>query len=259
MYSRQDILTRLRAGAIHLGISALIALLLIVVVFKVWYPAPLDEAAGVRHIYLLILGIDVTIGPCLTCLVFDTRKRSLRFDLSVIALLQLGALGYGMATVFVARPAYVVFNVDRFDLVLAKDIDPKSEARSKTSQYRRAPVTGPRWLSAVMPTDTEERNKILFQAVGGGYDLPQLPEYYAPLSAQSEVLKKRVQPLETLRSDNLKRASAEQVDRLLAPYLKEPQRYGFLPLRAPVQDMAVIVQRDTGAVVKILPLYPWSD
>lgn len=44
-------------------------------------------------------------------------------DLTVIAVLQLGALSYGLWTVAEGRPAWLVFAVDRFELVRVLDID----------------------------------------------------------------------------------------------------------------------------------------
>jgi hypothetical protein len=256
MLSREQVLVRLRAGAVHLAICTLIALLLVALVFLVWYPAPLDAATGVRRIFLTLLAVDVTIGPLLTFLVFDPRKRSLKFDLAVIALLQVAALSYGIYTVVDARPAYVVFNIDRFDLVLAKDIDPESEKHKPRDQYRQAPIAGPVWVAADLPKDPEERNRILFKAAGGGYDLPQMPEYYLPLPEATSEIKAHIQPIDLLLSLNDFQSSRARA--LLEPYLAHPDAYGFLPLKGTVDDLAVIVSRASGEVVATLALKPWK-
>ena len=54
---------RFRAFSWHLSASALVALLTLLLVFFVWYPSPLHEAVGVTHILLLLLAVDVTLGP----------------------------------------------------------------------------------------------------------------------------------------------------------------------------------------------------
>ena len=90
---------RLRAGLIHLSISSVVALMAVGIVFLIWYPHPLHTAAGVTEIFLIVLGVDVVIGPLLTTLVYRQGKKSLRFDLSTIALLQLLAFSYGLWTV----------------------------------------------------------------------------------------------------------------------------------------------------------------
>jgi len=101
---------RLKAFAIHLAISALIALAVIGLVFFIWYPAPLHTATGVTQIFLLLLTVDVVLGPLLTLIVYKTGKKTLIMDLTVIALLQLSALAYGVWTVAEDRSAWLSLN-----------------------------------------------------------------------------------------------------------------------------------------------------
>ena len=54
---------RLKFLLSHLFISCLIALLVIGLVFFIWYPSPLSTAVGVTHIFLMLLVIDVILGP----------------------------------------------------------------------------------------------------------------------------------------------------------------------------------------------------
>lgn len=117
---------KLKAFFAHLAISGIIAALAMIVVFYVWYPSPLDTAIGVTEIFLILLAVDITIGPLITFIIYKRGKKTLAFDLVVIAILQLIALAYGMHTVFIGRPAFVVFNVDRFDVSRAHELDTKS-------------------------------------------------------------------------------------------------------------------------------------
>ena len=108
---------RLKFFLSHLSISLLIVLLVIGLVFFVWYPFQLTTAVGVTHIFLMLLAIDVIIGPVLGLLVYQEGKKSLKFDLTVIILLQLSALFYGIYSIEQGRPVWLVYNVDRFELV----------------------------------------------------------------------------------------------------------------------------------------------
>ena len=114
---------RIKAFLIHGLVSISVALLVIGLVFFIWYPSPLAKAVGVTHIFLMMLVIDVILGPLLTLLVYKQGKKTLLFDLTVIVLLQISALGYGLWTISQGRPAWLVFNVDRFDNVRVNDID----------------------------------------------------------------------------------------------------------------------------------------
>jgi hypothetical protein len=117
---------RIRAAAIHLLVSVSIAASLFFAFWFVWYPYPLFHAVGGLDIFLILLAVDVTLGPLLTFVVFDTNKRTLKFDLSVIALFQLAALLYGVYTLYIGRPVYAAALGHRFDLVQATSTKKRS-------------------------------------------------------------------------------------------------------------------------------------
>ena len=50
------------------------------------------------------IGVAVVIGSLITLVIFDLKKKALKFDLSVIAALQLAALAYGCHVRFESRP-----------------------------------------------------------------------------------------------------------------------------------------------------------
>ena len=115
---------RLHAGGIHLLLSLAVAASVTVLVFGFWFPGAYREFAGGTHLLLLVMAVDVTLGPLLTFAVFDRRKgRShLRRDVATIAVLQLAALSYGLYTVHQARPVALVFEQDRFRVIAAADV-----------------------------------------------------------------------------------------------------------------------------------------
>lgn len=63
----------------------------------------LHIAFGVTTIYLMLLGIDLILGPLLTFLVFKEDKKKLKFDLGVILIIQLSRLFFGLVYLS-ARP-----------------------------------------------------------------------------------------------------------------------------------------------------------
>ena len=98
---------RLSAAGIHLAVSLLIALLAATLVFAVWNPYPYSEVSGGRELFALLVVVDVILGPLLTLAIFSIcakPAKELRRDIAVAVLIQLAALGYGMWTVFAARP-----------------------------------------------------------------------------------------------------------------------------------------------------------
>ena len=97
---------RLKFFLKHILLSFLIALLVVGVVFFVWYPAPIAKAVGVTQIFLMMLTIDVIVGPVLGLLVYKEGKKTLKFDLTVIILIQNSALLYGVYSIEQGRPAW---------------------------------------------------------------------------------------------------------------------------------------------------------
>ncbi len=248
-------MTRWKASAIHLSICAVIALAVLAWMLLVWYPAPYFEGLGAGKLSMIIISVDVVIGPLITLIIYKPIKKSLRFDLTVVALLQLSALFYGIYVVYEARPVYVVFNVDRFDVVAANEIDPAERQKVTRPEYQSLPLTGPRIVAAVLPADPKERERILFAAVGAGYDLPNFPQHYVPYEEQVSQAIARSRPLNDLAQ---KREEAEpQLAALKRELAGRAKDLGFLPVRARKQDLTAIIDRKTGEVLKVLAIDPW--
>ncbi|MBV7561405.1 TfpX/TfpZ family type IV pilin accessory protein [Pseudomonas sp. sia0905] len=239
---------RLKAFFVHLGGSSIIALLVLLLVFRLWYPAPLHVAVGVTNIFLLLLLIDVILGPLLTLVVYKAGKKTLVFDLAVIALLQLSALIYGLHAVADGRPAWLVFNTDRFDLVRVLDVDTRKLDQARP-EFRQPSWFGPRWAIAVPPDDAVARTELLFETVQGGSDLPQRPELYQPLADNRERVKERLHLLPALQEYN----SADEVNAAIGPW---PEADAWLPLMAGV-PMVVLLHKETAEVVAVVDLRPW--
>lgn len=229
---------RLFAFVVHLGLSSLIALCVMALVFGLWYPAPLHGALGVTDIFLLLLFVDVTLGPLLTAVVYKKGKRTLLLDLGVIALLQLSALSYGLFTLGEARPGWLVFGGYHFELVKVSDVEPAARAQ--------AAWTGPRWVAIPDPN--------VFAKILGAQptdDPYYQPNIYVPLEGRAEDLKVRALPLQLLYS------KSNSVEQVAAELEKWPQADAWVPLRGRERDMVVLLQRDKAQVVAIVDLSPW--
>lgn len=240
----------LKPFIIHLALSILIALTVIGLVFFIWYPTPLHKAVGVIQIFPILLVVDVVLGPLLTLLVYKEGKKTLVMDLSVIALLQLSALGYGLWIVAEGRPAWLAFAVDHFELVRVLDIDQR-KLDTTALEYRAPSWFGPQWVAAATPPDNDERNDILMESVFGGADIAQRPNLYQPLAAQKNLIQQRLLELKALSDHN----PAERIQAVLA---QSPNADSWLPLSANNQDMVVLMQRDNATVAAIVDLRPWN-
>ena len=239
---------RLKFFLSHLSISLIIALLVIGLVFFVWYPSPLAQAVGVTHIFLMLLAIDVIIGPVLGLLVYKEGKKSLKFDLTVIIFLQLTALCYGIYSIEQGRPAWLVYNVDRFELVRKNEIVDQNINQAKP-QFQQSSWLKPQYTAVEFSKDKNQRSDDMFAEILGGISIAQRPERYVKLTKAKKQMQQRAQKLELLQQYNNK----TDVEKLLAKY---PQATAFLPMKASAVDMTVLIDQKAN-VVKIVDLRPW--
>jgi hypothetical protein len=244
-------MSRWKAAGIHLLLSAVIAGMVVTFMLTVWYPWPLFEAAGGSELILILVGVDVTLGPLITLIIFKTGKKGLRFDLTVIALLQLGALAYGIHTVYLARPVYIVFTLDRFELVTAKDLYPEDLPKVKREEFKRVPLGRPRYVAAVFPSDPAEKARVVETSIVGK-DLQMYPQYYVPYSEQAQSALERAKSVSSI----LKREH-EALDDYLKASGRSQDSVKFLPLSAPSVDGIVLLDAVSGAPLKILMINPW--
>jgi hypothetical protein len=245
--------SRLRAFLWHLLVSGVLGLSALALVFLIWYPAPLHEAVGVTDIFLLLLCVDVILGPCLTFAVAKPgkKKKLLLLDLGIIITVQLAAFSYGIYTVFEGRPVWVVLNKDRFDVVCNVDIDPKHAAQA-LPEYQRPSWGRPQWVFTPLPEDAETRSALLFSFLEEGQDIYQQPRFYRPLAEARAQIQKNAQSLEALEAFN----TVEEIQEKLAPY---PDANAWMPLKSKTQDMVVLVRKEEGHIIAPVNLRPWTS
>lgn len=165
-----------------------------------WYPGPLARMEGLFAILFIVVVVDVCLGPLCTAIIASDHKtrRELMRDVSIIVAVQLSALGYGLYTTFVTRPAYVVFNADRFDIVAASEVVFKFNEHVAGGEFAQAPILGPKWVYAEPPASQQERLEIVFSALNGGPDQKNLAHLYRPWPHAPSAIRARVLPLERI-------------------------------------------------------------
>ena len=234
----------------HLSASFLIACLISILVLYSWYPSPLATAVGVTDIFLMLLVIDVILGPLLGLLVYKEGKKTLKFDLSVIILIQIAALCYGVFSIEQGRPAWLVYNVDRFELVRKNDIILENIDQVQP-QFQQISWTGPQFAAVKLAVSPQQRQNDMFTEVLGGISLAQQPDRYVELTQAKTQIQQRALQLLELEQYNLK----IEVEKTLAKY---PKADAWLPLKANAVDMVVLVNKESASIIKIVDLRPWK-
>lgn len=175
-------MTRLKAFATHLGISLIIFLFMLYIILVEWYPPPLFALDGGWQGIRIIAGVDLVLGPLLTLIVFKPGKPGLKFDLSVIALVQTGALIYGSWLVQNERPVAVIFVEDRFHTVPAFQV---LQAGFEVSELDQFGDDLPVMIYSHLPEDEAELTRVRFEAIGAQKPLYFLGEYYEPVTQEN--------------------------------------------------------------------------
>jgi hypothetical protein len=247
---------RLRAALIHLSLSAAVAAAVFVPLYFLWYPDVLFESAGGRDLFSLIVGVDVTLGPLITLIIFKPGKKGLLFDLVVIAIMQVSALTYGVYVLFESRPVHIAFVKDRFEIVRANGFPEGELGKARAKGYDKLSWTGPTLVGVTLPTDPDEQFNLMMSGFGG-VDAQYYPRYYVPYAEVRGEVAKEARPLETLRKRNPKRAG--EIARVLATIGRKEEDVKFIPMRAGKNDLAVFVDAKSGEILKITSLFPWAE
>jgi hypothetical protein len=243
------VFSRWQAAGLHLLICVAIASTAIAVILGLWFPGPLFEAAGGLGLLYILVGVDVSLGPLLTLIVFKSGKPGMKFDLAVIATVQLTALIYGCSVVFLARPVFMVFVKDRFELVSVVELDPAEVAKAKYPEFRSFSWTGPKLAAADLPTDPAGRQKFIELAMSG-VDVQSFPEYYVPYGERRAQVLATAMSIDKLRKDEP--VSSKGVDDWLASSGTKESEVRALLLRTRFAWVAVLVDPKTAEPLKLL-------
>lgn len=104
-------ITRFKMAGLHLLGSGVIVGLFMCMVYFIWYPYPYYIFHSVTNATKLVVSVDLILGPLLTFVVFNTVKpiKELKRDLSIIILVQVLALSWGIYITHSVRPIFAVY------------------------------------------------------------------------------------------------------------------------------------------------------
>ena len=170
-----DMHFRLKAFALHLLSSATILTLILAALYFGWYRWPGWYLTDVTRVVLVMVCVDVVLGPTLTLIIANQKKsrRELTRDIGIIVAVQLCALTYGSVSLWNGRPLYYAFSESVLQLVQAYDIDANEAKLGREQNPDLAPhwYSLPRWIWAPLPQNAGEAKKIITSSITGGDDV----------------------------------------------------------------------------------------
>ena len=245
---------KIKAFSIHLAVSTTIVGIVVALIFFFWYPKPYFEANGAWTVLKVLIMVDLVMGPMMTLIIYKKGKKTLVFDMSVIFAIQLAALIYGVNVIYTQRPYYLVFAVDRFEIVSLAEID-ESQIKYPELELENKPSNDLILAFADFPEDVEERNKLMFEAADGKPDIERRPEYYKPYLPNVNKVMERAKTLNELikANENNKR----KVEEFLKKHDRQADGLVFFPIVGRNTDLALVVDQVTGLPLGAISADPW--
>ena len=246
-------MSRYKASLIHLLISALLVGGVIGIVYWFWYPEPTFGIVGVLPIILMLIGVDLVLGPLLTMIVYKHGKPGLKLDLSVIALVQIAALVYGAHTLYQEKPHYLVFSVDRLEFVAQSHIDPLV-MRFEESQTEH--FAGLVQVFARRPEDPEEYQRFFDSVIFENQpDLERRPEFWEPWADGAADIREQIKPLDAITTSSPD--EQEKMQQTIKEHTGNHPNLGVLPIGSIPENVALLLDRDTLEIVDVIYANPW--
>ena len=243
-------MNRFKAFAIHLAISFAIFLVLLYFILVQWYPEPLFSTDGGWRVIRIIAGVDLILGPLLTLIIFKAGKPGLKFDLSMIALVQVIALTWGVWATYNERPAAIIYTLDFFTPVPAHQL---TEYGITNKELKKFGDDWPILIYIDIPED--KKSQVLSKVMKQGKPLYLFTEYYSKFGKkQSEILKKNSMNIEKYVENKPKLKKIFQESLLNNSHLKK--NISYLALHAREKWTTVVFDLDEMRIIDTIDIEP---
>ncbi len=251
-------LAKIKAFSLHFVVTALVAVLAAWLVFALWYPAPFAEMMGGMKLFVLVVACDLALGPLMSLVIYNPKKKrkELLTDYAVVVAVQLAALAYGLNTVAQARPAFLVFAVDRYTVVSAGELPASEREKAVRPEWQKSSLlAGYQTVYALRPTDPDASFDLIMSALGGGRDVQHIVENYRPVAEHLGDVLHAAQPVAVLRERHAAQAAA--IDAAVAKSGKAEQALRWLPVQAGTVFWTALIDMLTGMPVAWVNVDPF--
>lgn len=236
----------------HLLLSLVVVSLVMGLIVYFWYPTDYLNLTRFKEIALILICVDIVMGPILTFIVYNPDKASIRFDLAVIGVLQLTALGYGCYALYQNHPLYITFTVDRFTIVTAQDARPET---AKFDEYKISKISPPKLAFADLPETVEQRNALMLGVISGEPDLDRRIDLYKPYTKNIPTVAHRSLDAKKIFSNT---KNAPVTAEYLNKFRKTNSDNIFFPITGPVKHAILAINKLTGKPVAVINIEPWK-
>ena len=244
--------TRARAFGIHLLVSLLVFSSLVAVMILYWFPGDLFFIDGGWQGLKLVAMVDLVLGPALTLILFKPGKPNLILDMSMVAAIQIAALGYGFYTTHQQRTVAIVYAERGFNTLSAQDnLEADRVLLTLDAQPQPLPATTMLQVPLLLTPIPEDGGfgKIL-EDVLNGYPGPQeRSDQYVPLAAHHDAIRPDALGLQQLAD----RGALQVVERALKKRSLKPEEVEFYRFQARYARGIVILDPESMQIVDFVP------
>ena len=246
--------TRKQAFLTHLWISLVIFFVLLYLIIFEWFPSYYFHIDGGYRGMVTIFLVDVVLGPGLTLLVFKPGKPGLKFDMTVIVILQAVALSWGIKSVYAERPALTVFYAGKFSCMNYSEVKGFDLDRLMLEDERKP-------LLAVLPrpnTYKEYQDMMLNAFNQGSAEIYVFSEKLLPMDVvgTTQVMNYRLDvPGNFIGSEDEKNKYGKIWARYLEQNPDASSRYLYYPLSCRYNKVLAVFDPENSAIVDYVPVY----
>ena len=169
------------------------------------------------------------------------------------------ALIYGTYALYLERPLYVTFNVDRFNLVSITSIniqelrDKSPEISLFASLFKEA-----KFVYVEIPDDAKQRMNITFEAISGGKDFFQHPKFYRQYQDFSDNLNSNSHQLSLKNILQFHPGLAERINNIAKINNLPLHKMLFYPIVGEKSDAIIVLKKKNAKQIAILEnIDPW--
>ena len=243
--------SRLHFLAKRLLLSAALFASFALVVRLSWYPEAHFTIDGAARRLQILASMVLVLGPVLSTLLYRPGKPSLMVDMGVLFALELAVIGVGALPIYADRPAFLVFAVDRFEVIRFAELD---RQLLRYDELKLPVGSGPQLAIARLPEDPIEKSDLVSAVVlEGAADIDRRPALWHPYSTGLNDVIARGKPVSLLQPYDLNGYLADWHADSKLPM----EDLLFLPLRGSVGDGALIVLRTNAKPLAVIDIYPW--
>jgi len=244
---------RLKIALRNLVISQIIIIIFLIFAYLVWFPYSFSDLGGFTETALMLIFVDLVLGPLLVFIVFKEGKKYLKFDINVLLAIQVAAFLFGAHALFLKHPAYIVFTGDRFTLTNVSHLYPQ---QTWHTQFKKSFFSSPKFVVAKLPSDALKQSNLILDIVFNQTpDLDRRPEYYHSFEKHTETTLAKSIPINKLLSNT---KTKQKLAEFLEQHGGKPEAYAYFPLSGNnKKEFIWVFDRVSAKPIGLIDSDPW--